>query len=53
MCIPCGKTFSSVPMPISSVEVKVKYKGHIFKKKNYYCRGILVSQTYVVQFLVL
>ena len=30
MCIPCGKTFPLVPR--SSVGVKVKFKGHIFKK---------------------
>ena len=34
MCIPCSKTFSLVIRSKSPVKVKVKYQGHIFKKKK-------------------
>ena len=33
MCVPCGLTFSVVPRSRTSVNVKVKYPGHIFHKK--------------------
>ena len=32
MCIPCGKTFSSVPRWRLSVKVKVKYQDYILEK---------------------
>ena len=34
MCIPCSKTFSLVIRSKSPVKVKVKYQGHILKKKK-------------------
>ena len=33
MCISCGKNLSLLLRSTSSVQVKVKYQGHIYKKK--------------------
>ena len=43
MCIPWGKIFSSIPRSKSSVQVKVKYQGHIFKKKRKKKKQLMVS----------
>ena len=45
MCIPCGKSFSSVPRSKSSVKAKVKYEGHNLQKNGRNI-GIYISQTF-------
>ena len=52
MSIPCDKTFLLVLSSKASIKVKVKYQGHSFRK-NGHCRGIGVSQTHLVHFVIL